>query len=119
MTATKLRLSAALTINDRTQPLLDGLVTLDGFDLVTTGLFPSELFWRQLKFSEFDVSEMSLSSLMIATSHGPTSVRGTGEWAAIPVFPTRVFFHTDMLVRADAGIATPADLRGKRVGVPE
>jgi len=111
--ATKLRLSAALTINDRTRPILDGRVTLDDFDLITTGLFPSVLFWRQLKFSEFDVSEMSLSSLTIATSHGPT------EWAAIPVFPTRVFFHTDMIVRADAGIAVPADLRGKRVGVPE
>ena len=32
---------------------------------------------------------------------------------------TREFFHTRILVRADAGIAVPADLKGKRVGVPE
>jgi 4,5-dihydroxyphthalate decarboxylase len=74
---------------------------------------PSEMFWRQLKFGEFDVSEMSMSSLVISTSRGPT------PWVALPVFTTREFFHTRVLVRADAGIATPADLRGKRVGVPE
>jgi 4,5-dihydroxyphthalate decarboxylase len=107
------RLSAALTINPRTQPLLDGTVSVEGVDLIATGLFPSVLFWRQLKFEEFDVSEMSISSLTIATSHGPT------PWVAIPVFTTRVFFHTDMIVRADAGIDVPADLRGRRVGVPE
>jgi 4,5-dihydroxyphthalate decarboxylase len=38
---------------------------------------------------------------------------------ALPVFTTREFFHTRILVRADAGIASPADLNGKRVGVPE
>jgi 4,5-dihydroxyphthalate decarboxylase len=71
------------------------------------------MFWRQLKFAEFDVSEMSMSSLTIATSHGPT------PWVALPVFTTREFFHTRMLVRSDAGINSPTDLRGKRVGVPE
>ena len=54
-----------------------------------------------------------MSSLVIATSRGPT------PWVALPVFTTREFFHTRILVRADAGIAAPADLRGKRVGVPE
>ena len=71
------------------------------------------MFWRQLKFAEFDVSEMSMSSLAISTARGPT------PWVALPVFTTREFFHTRILVRADAGIATPADLKGKRVGVPE
>jgi 4,5-dihydroxyphthalate decarboxylase len=37
----------------------------------------------------------------------------------LPVFTTRRFFHTGMWARSDAGIKTPADLRGKRVGVPE
>jgi 4,5-dihydroxyphthalate decarboxylase len=71
------------------------------------------MFWRQLKFAEFDVSEMSLSSLIIATAQGLT------DWVALPVFTMRHFFHTGILVRADAGISVPADLRGKRVGVPE
>jgi 4,5-dihydroxyphthalate decarboxylase len=71
------------------------------------------MFWRQLKFEEFDVSEMSLASLAIATSQGPT------PWLALPVFTMRQFFHTTILVRTGAGIETPADLRGKRVGVAE
>jgi 4,5-dihydroxyphthalate decarboxylase len=71
------------------------------------------MFWRQLRFAEFDVSEMSMSSLLISTSRGPT------PWVALPVFTTREFFHTRILVRADAGITAPADLKGKRVGVPE
>jgi 4,5-dihydroxyphthalate decarboxylase len=35
------------------------------------------------------------------------------------VFTTRFFFQNWIRVRADAGIAKPEDLRGKRVGVPE
>src|SRR5436305_7141374 len=56
---------------------------------------------------------MSMSSLIIATSRGDT------RWVAIPVFTMRKFFHTSIVVRNDSGIATPADLRGKRIGVPE
>jgi 4,5-dihydroxyphthalate decarboxylase len=108
-----LDLSLALSDNPNTRPLLDGRVAAEGIRLVSTALHPSEMFWRQLKFAEFDVSEMSMSSLTIATSRGPT------PWVALPVFTTREFFHTRMLVRSDAGIETPADLRGKRVGVPE
>ena len=71
------------------------------------------MFWRQLRFAEFDVSEMSMSSLIIAVSRGDT------RWVAIPVFTMRKFFHTSIIVRTDSGIAAPADLRGKRIGVPE
>jgi 4,5-dihydroxyphthalate decarboxylase len=108
-----LDLSLALSDNPNTRPLLDGRVKAEGIRLTPTAVHPSEMFWRQLKFAEFDVSEMSMSSLVIATSKGPT------PWVALPVFTTREFFHTRMLVRAGAGIDTPADLRGKRVGVPE
>ena len=38
---------------------------------------------------------------------------------ALPVFTTREFFHLRILVRAASGIQAPADLKGKRVGVPE
>jgi 4,5-dihydroxyphthalate decarboxylase len=45
--------------------------------------------------------------------------RGDDRWLAIPVFTTRRFYHTGILVRRDAGINKPADLKGRRVGVPE
>jgi 4,5-dihydroxyphthalate decarboxylase len=108
-----LELSLALSDNPNTRPLIDGHVEAEGIRLIPTAVHPSEMFWRQLRFGEFDVSEMSMSSLLIATARGPT------PWVALPVFTTREFFHTRILVRSEAGISAPADLRGKRVGVPE
>ena len=113
MTEGKMELSIALSDNERTRPLIDGLVKPQGMRLHTTVVHPSEMFWRQLKYADFDVSEMSVSSLLIAAS------RGDYTWAAIPVFTFRMFFQTRILVRADRGIKTPQDLRGKRVAVPE
>src|SRR5215468_5909622 len=113
MAAPRLDLSVALSDNPNTRPLLDGRVEPEGIRLTASAVHPSEMFWRQLRFGEFDVSEMSMSSLLISTTRGPT------PWVALPVFTTREFFHTRILVRTDAGIAAPADLRGKRVGVPE
>jgi 4,5-dihydroxyphthalate decarboxylase len=113
MSASSLELSIALSDNERTRPLIEGRVVPQGIKLVPTMVHPSEMFWRQLRFAEFDVSEMSMSSLIISVSRGDT------RWVAIPVFTMRKFFHASIIVRTDAGIATPADLRGKRIGVPE
>jgi len=109
----KLQLSLAISSNPRTWPILDGTVKPDGIELVPTILHPSEMFWRQLRFAEFDASEMSVSSLMMARAAGDE------RWLGLPVFTTRKFFHTEILVRRDAKIETPADLKGRRVGVPE
>ena len=53
-----------------------------------------------------------MSSLLIMTAQGTT------PWVALPVF-TRLFHYTGALVRVDRGIDVPADLRGKRLGIPE
>lgn len=106
-------LSIAMSVNERTRPVLQGRVEAQGIRLLPTGVHPSEIFWRQLKHRDFAASEMSMSSLLIATA------RGDRTWAAIPVFTTREFYHTRILVRTDRGIESPADLKGKRVGVPE
>jgi 4,5-dihydroxyphthalate decarboxylase len=109
----KLQLSIGMASNPRTWPVFDGLVTADGIDLVPSVVHPSELFWRQLRFSDFDISEMSFSSLIMARANGDE------RWVGLPVFTTRRFFHTEVLVRRDSGIEKPADLKGRRVGVPE
>jgi len=109
----KLQLSLATAANPRSRPVLDALVQPDGIDLVPTVLHPSEMFWRQLRFAEFDISEMSFSSLMMAIAGGDN------RWVGLPIFTTRKFFHTEIMARRDAKIDTPADLKGRRVGVPE
>jgi len=109
----KLQLSLGITSNPRTWPILDGRVVPDAIDPLITPCDPSELFWRQLRFADFDVSEMSMSSLMMIRAQGDE------RFVGLPVFTTRRFFHTNILVRRDARINSPADLKGKRVGVPE
>jgi 4,5-dihydroxyphthalate decarboxylase len=108
-----LRLSLAITSNPRTWPIIDGRAKPDGIDFAKTVLGPAEMFWRQLNFAEFDISEMSMSELMMIRE------RRDDRFIGIPVFTTRRFYHTGIFVRKDAKIASPADLKGKRVGVPE
>jgi 4,5-dihydroxyphthalate decarboxylase len=108
----RLTLSMATRINERVRPLVDGTVRAAGIDLVPMLSHPGETFWRQLRFGDFDLSEMSLSSFLIAKSRG-------SDLVAIPAFPSRRFFHIELDARADAGIRHPSDLAGKRIGVPE
>jgi len=109
----KLKLSIGLMDNPRTRPIFDGRVKPDGIDLIPSDVFASELFWRELKFEDFDLAEMSMSTLMMAVAAGDR------RFVGIPVFTTRKFFHTEILVRRGAKIESPSDLKGKRVGVPE
>jgi 4,5-dihydroxyphthalate decarboxylase len=109
----KLKLTLACGRYDRTQPLIDGRVEPEGVDLTFIPLRPGETFWRMLNHGEFDVSEMSLSSYTILRSEGDT------RFIAIPVFPSRVFRHSAVYLRADSKIETPQDLKGKRIGVAD
>lgn len=108
-----LTLSIALSDNERTRPILEGRFHPQGVRFIPTAIHPSEMFWRQLKYGDFDVSEMSLSTLSIAVT------RGDRRWVALPIFTARKHFHTSILVREDSGIREPRDLHGRRVGVPE
>jgi 4,5-dihydroxyphthalate decarboxylase len=107
----KLELTIACGRYDRTQALIDGRVQPEGVDLTYIALRPGETFWRMLNHGEFDASEMSLSSYTILRSEGDT------RFIAIPVFPSRVFRHSSVYVRADSKIERPEHLKGRRVGV--
>jgi 4,5-dihydroxyphthalate decarboxylase len=97
---------------DRTLPLRTGAVRPDGVELNVLTLPPEEMFYRMGRFREFDAAEFSLSSY--------TVLRGRGEpIVAIPAFPSFMFRHSSIFVSDRAGIREPADLRGKRVGVPK
>jgi 4,5-dihydroxyphthalate decarboxylase len=109
----KLRLTLAHSMNDRSRPVLEGAVAPDGIEFQPTVASPPDIFWLQLHEQKFDVSELSLSSLLVITA------QGNRDWVGLPIFTTRHFFQTWAWVRADAGIERPEDLKGKRVGVPE
>src|ERR671930_574677 len=101
----KIKLSFISGINERVKPLLDGTIEPEGVELIPTYSDPSETFWRQLKFQEFEISEMSLSSYLIAKSRGMDMI-------AIPVFPSRRFMHTQLSYHVNSGIQTPTDVVG-------
>ncbi len=109
----KKQLSIAFAANPRTWPILEGRAVAEGLELIPSVVGPSELFWRQLKYADFDVAEMSFSSFIIALS------KGDDRFVGLPIFTTRRFFHSHILVRKDSGVAKPEDLKGKRVGVTE
>jgi len=59
------------------------------------------------------VTEMSFSSYLLQVS------RGEAAYTAIPVFVSKKFRHGAIYVRTGAGIASPEDLKGRRIGLPE
>jgi len=109
-----LRLTLACGPYDRTEALRTGIVRPEGIDLTCVAIpSPPEMFARMLANEAFDVSEMSCAHALIH--------RGKGDFpfVAIPVFPSRMFRHGYIFVNTAAGIRTPKDLEGKRIGVPE
>jgi 4,5-dihydroxyphthalate decarboxylase len=109
----KLRLTFACGPYDRTLALRDGSIQPEGIELNYIASQPPDIFWRMLQFNEFEVSEMSLSNYVTLVS------AGNAPFIAIPAFPSRVFRHGYFFINTEKGIKAPADLKGKRGGVPE
>ncbi|MEX2496255.1 MAG: ABC transporter substrate-binding protein [Woeseia sp.] len=110
---TMLGLSVAIGDYDRTRPIADGRVAIDGVDPVCMLLSPEEMFFRAFRHSEFDVSELSLSSYCVSVANG------NPHYLAVPVFLSRAFRHTSVYIRTDRGIERPQDLAGRRIGIAE
>ena len=109
----KLNLTLACWNYDRTRALQDASVQPDGITINYHDLPVEETFFRMLRHQEFDIAEMSLSSYTVSLFREPR------RFVAIPVFPSRFFRHSCIYVNAKAGIRTPKDLIGKKIGVPE
>jgi 4,5-dihydroxyphthalate decarboxylase len=104
---------AGLAYDDRTQGIEVELASLPGATVRHTVFTdPPDLFRRQAQSAEFECSEMSLSTYVAMLS------RDDRRFVGLPVFPSRCFRHGQVFVAADAGIVEPADLRGRRIGVP-
>lgn len=110
---TRLTISLACGDYDRTRPLLDGRIAIEGCEVVPHALPPEETFFRAFRHAEFDVAELSLSTYLITTA------AGTCPYVAVPAFVSRSFRHSAIYVRKGSGIEAPESLKGRRVGVPE
>jgi len=98
---------------DRTRAIQDGRVKVEGCAATYLPLYPEEIFFRAFRYQEFDVCELSFSSFI------RTVAAGNSAYIGVPAFVSRIFRHSGIYIRADAGIRGPADLRGKRIGLPE
>lgn len=98
---------------DRTRAIKDGRVPVEGCAVNYIALEPEEVFHRAFKHQEFDVCELSFSSYIRSVDSGDPTYIG------IPAFVSRVFRHSGIYVRTDRGIKSPADLKGKLIGLPE
>lgn len=106
-------LTFACGLYDRVLPLYTGEVKPVGVDLNFLAINnPREIFDRMGGRQEFDASEFSSSEFISGLSAGTT------PFVALPFFPSRVFRHSMITINKRAGIKSPKDLEGKRVGIP-
>ena len=109
----KLQLTAAISRYDHVVDVLTGIVPVEGIDLNVLDLPLHDIFFRFVQFKEFDVAEISMAKYVSMMSQGDDAL------IALPVFPSRVLRHSAIYVRTDGPVKKPADLAGRRVGVPE
>jgi 4,5-dihydroxyphthalate decarboxylase len=114
-------LSFAISLYDRVLPLIAGEIRPSGIVLeYEPNPSPSRtspvprLFFEQIKYQRYDVSEMSFSSFLIERAKG-------WPYVALPVFHNRNFRYAGIVVRDGSGIRQdcPEDLKGKRMSVPD
>jgi 4,5-dihydroxyphthalate decarboxylase len=108
----KLKLSVAIGNYDRARALFDGAVQIDGVNPVFMTLPPEEIFFRAFRTFDFDICELSMSSFTVKTAERNC------PYVGVPAFVSRAFRHNSIYVRTDH-IKAPADLKGKRIGLPE
>jgi 4,5-dihydroxyphthalate decarboxylase len=107
----ELKFTAVTRSQGNNRALKDGTVAPKSFALEFIEVDPLiDAFRRMVRGLEFDICEMAITTYICARAHGK-------RMTAIPVFIVRAFHHGAILVNTTAGIRTPKDLEGKRVGV--
>jgi len=104
--ANKVRL--AIGDYDRTRPLIDGRVKIEGVNLEVNTAWIGEFCHRPV-YEEYDAAEMSLSWYVMAHMRKEPVV-------ALPIFVLRMPVLSYVFVRKDSNITKPSDLIGKRIG---
>jgi 4,5-dihydroxyphthalate decarboxylase len=107
----KVPLKIAIAEHPHTSAIRSGAIPIEGVDAEFVTVQPQiGAFRRMVRDVEFDVCEIAPTTYIIARAYG-------APFVGLPVFVVRRFHHGGLLVRPDAGIKTPKDLEGKKVGV--
>ena len=69
-----------------------------------------DAFRRMVRAQEFDICEMALTTYICARAHGK-------RFTALPIFLVRAFHHGAISYNTKAGIGSPKDLEGRKIGV--
>jgi len=106
-----LKLKTAIQTLGHTSALKDGLVRPQGFEFEFEEV-PSiiQVFRRMVRGSEFDISEMAMTTYLCARANGK-------RFTALPIFLVRAFHHGAIVHNTTLGIRNPKDLEGRKVGV--
>lgn len=105
-------LKVGVSESDRTRPLVSGEVEIAGASSDITVMGVQALFNRQLTEHTFDCCEFPLTSFL------RTLQRPDRPYVAVPVFPSRHFRLSSVFVNTTKGIKSPADLAGRKIGIP-
>jgi len=106
-----LKLKTVTRTQGNNRALKDGTVKPKTFEFQFEEVDPLiAAFRRMVRGNEFDVCEMAITTYICAKAHGK-------PMTAVPVFLVRAFHHGAILVNGKAGVRTPKDLEGKKVGV--
>jgi 4,5-dihydroxyphthalate decarboxylase len=109
--ASKVHLKIAIAEHPHTAAIRNGSIPIEGVNAEFVTVKPQiGAFRRMVRDVEFDVCELAPTTYIIARAYG-------APFIALPVFVVRRFHHGGLLVRPDAGIKTPKDLEGEKVGV--
>lgn len=111
-----LKLTVGLTRDLRIEPLIDGAIKPQNIELNFVFSSPGEVHYRNLKYDEFDVFQMSISEFLMVKEY---TGGAKWQWSALPVFLSKAFIWLNLFVNSQAGVNNLGDLKGKRVGVPD
>jgi 4,5-dihydroxyphthalate decarboxylase len=106
------KINVGISDSDRTRPLANGEAPIAGFDAEITFMGVQALFNKQLTAHTFDICEFPLATYL------RTLEAAERPYVAVPVFLSRHFRFSCVFVNKTKGITKPADLAGKRIGVP-
>jgi 4,5-dihydroxyphthalate decarboxylase len=107
----KLHLTLSCGDYEITRPLIEGAVAPEGIELtILSSASARDRQWRLARNAECDIGELNACAYFMARERGH-------PYLALPIFPHRRFRHGFIFINSSKGIAKPADLIGRRIGV--